>query len=116
MKNHQVNDMGQAVAIGSASLGLGIVLALAISIAFHPPKNRLETIGLAASGIAGTVFLGAFVVEYFGLQYMSVESQIWIRICCGVPCWFGWQIIAVQLNKWRNAKNPIGQIRKDLKK
>lgn len=115
MKN-QTNDIGQAMAIGSQSLGFGIVLALAISIAFHPPKNRLETIGLAASGISGVMFLGAFVIEWFKLGYMSVEAQMWIRICCGVPCWFAWQIIAAQMDKWRKSKNPIQQIKSDLKK
>lgn len=113
MKN---NEFGMVAAQSMGAMGFGVILTIAISVAFHLPKSRLEMVGLVSSGIVGVMYLGAFVIEWFGLHGMSLESQMWVRICCGVPLWFAWQILAVQLDKWKSSKNPIQQIRKDLKK
>lgn len=113
---HQVNDLGSAAGVSIGAMGIGIILAISISVAFHVPKTRLEMIGLVGSGIAGVVYLGAFVIDFMSWQGMSLDSQMWVRIFCGVPLWFGWQILAVQMEKWRNSKNPISQIRRDFKK
>lgn len=117
MKNtHQVNDMGTAAGLSITALGVGIILAVSISVAFHVPKSRLEMVGLVSSGIVGVMYLGAFVIEFFNLTYLSLDSQMWVRIMCGVPLWFAWQILAVQMEKWQKSKNPIQQIKRDLKK
>lgn len=111
---HQVNDFGAATGI-SASMGVGIILAISVSVALRVPKSRLDMIGLVASAITGVLFLGAFVIEWFDLSRMTADSQLFVRIACGTPLWMAWQIVAVQMDKWQKSKNPIGQIKRDLK-
>lgn len=117
---HQVNEMGTAAGLSMTAMGLGVILAVSISVAFHVPKSRLEMIGLVSSGITGVVYLGAFVIDLLStferFAHLSLDSQMWVRIFCGVPLWFAWQILAVQMEKWKSSKNPIQQIRRDFKK
>lgn len=115
MKN-QVNDFGVVAGHGIGAMGLGVILAISISVAFHVPKSRLEMVGLVSSGITGVVYLGAFVIEFLNLTHLSLDAQMWVRIFCGVPLWFAWQILAVQMDKWQKSKNPIQQIKRDFKR
>lgn len=95
---------------------IGLIFAAVITIALFPPKTGKATAGLLASCAMGFKYGGAFAIEYLGLQHYSLDAQDAVRMACAVPMWMVWQIAAVQLERWRKAKNPAQVIAGDIKK
>lgn len=90
-------------------------LSAAVSVALFPPKTFKETFGLLACCASSYFYLGSFAIDYFNLHYYSTESKDGLKFFCAVPAWMIWQIIAVILTKYRNSKNPLRDIMKDVK-
>jgi hypothetical protein len=62
------------------------------------------------------MYVGSMAIEYYGLSHYSADAQLSIRVACAAPMWMLWQILAVQLNRWRNSRNPVKTISDDVKR
>jgi hypothetical protein len=102
--------------IGWVSPFVAFAITAAVMIALFPPKNRTHVFGLLSCCAASFFYGGAFVIDYFGYQHYSEDARLGIRFFCAVPMWMLLQILAVVLTTWRDAKDPISKIARDIKK
>lgn len=99
----------------SAWLFVGILAAL-VMIALTPPNTKTELFGMVASAFGSSLFIGPLVIEAHGFSHYSLQSQLGICFMCAVPAWLLWSVVRVIIQKWRDSKNPIDAISKDIKK
>jgi predicted permease len=102
--------------IGWVSPFIAFAITAAVMIALFPPKNRTHVFGLLSCCAASFFYGGAFVIDYFGYQHYSEDARLGIRFFCAVPMWMCLQILAVVLTAWRDARDPISKIARDIKK
>ena len=99
----------------SAWLFVGILAAL-VMIALTPPNTKTELFGMVASAFASSLFVGPLVIEAYGFSHYTLQSQLGICFVCAVPAWLLWSVVRVIIQKWRDSKNPVDAIGKDIKK
>ena len=99
----------------SAWLFVGILAAL-VMIALTPPNTKTELFGMVASAFGSSLFIGPLVIEAYGFSHYSLQAQLGICFMCAVPAWLLWSVVRVIIQKWRDSKNPIDAISKDIKK
>ena len=99
----------------SAWLFVGILAAL-VMIALTPPNTKTELFGLVASAFGSSLFIGPLVIEAYGFSHYSLQAQLGICFVCAVPAWLLWSVVRVIIQKWRDSKNPVDAIGKDIKK
>ena len=92
------------------------VLAALVMIALTPPNTKTELFGMVASAFGSSLFIGPLVIEAHGFSHYSLQSQLGICFMCAVPAWLLWSVVRVIIQKWRDSKNPIDAISKDIKK
>lgn len=92
------------------------VLAALVMIALTPPTTKTELFGMVASAFASSLFVGPLVIEAYGFSHYTLQSQLGICFMCAVPAWLLWSVVRVIIQKWRDSKNPIDDIGKDIKK
>ena len=92
------------------------VLAALVMIALTPPNTKTELVGMVASAFASSLFVGPLVIEAYGFSHYSLQSQLGICFMCAVPAWLLWSVVHVIIQKWRDSKNPVDAISKDIKK
>lgn len=99
----------------SGWLLVGIFAAL-VMMALTPPQTRLQVFGMGSAAFASSFFVGPLVIEAYGFSHYSFQAQLGICFMCAAPAWMMWSIVRVVLQKWRDSKNPVGTITKDIKK
>ena len=99
----------------SAWLFVGILAAL-VMIALTPPNTKTELFGMVASAFGSSLFIGPLVIETYGFSHYSLQAQLGICFMCAVPAWLLWSVVRVIIQKWRDSKNPVDAIGKDIKK
>lgn len=99
----------------SAWLFVGILAAL-VMIALTPPNTKTELFGMVASAFGSSLFIGPLVIEAYGFSHYSLQAQLGICFMCAVPAWLLWSVVRVIIQKWRDSKNPVDAIGKDIKK
>ncbi|WP_297921064.1 hypothetical protein [uncultured Agitococcus sp.] len=99
----------------SAWLFVGILAAL-VMIALTPPNTKTELFGMVASAFASSLFVGPLVIEAYGFGHYGLQAQLGICFMCAVPAWLLWSVVRVIIQKWRDSKNPVDAIGKDIKK
>lgn len=92
------------------------VLAVLVMIALTPPKTKTELFGMVASAFGSSLFIGPLVIEAYGFSHYSLQAQLGICFMCAVPAWLLWSVVRVIIQKWRDSKNPVDAIGKDIKK
>lgn len=92
------------------------VLAALVMIALTPPKTKTELFGMVASAFASSLFVGPLVIESYGFTGYGLQAQLGICFMCAVPAWLLWSVVRVIIQKWRDSKNPVDAIGKDIKK
>ena len=92
------------------------VLAALVMIALTPPKTKTELFGMVASAFGSSLFVGPLVIEAYSFGHYSFQSQLGICFMCAVPAWLLWSVVRVIIQKWRDSKNPVDAIGKDIKK
>jgi hypothetical protein len=92
------------------------VLAALVMIALTPPKTKTELFGMVASAFGSSLFIGPLVIEAYGFSHYSLQAQLGICFMCAVPAWLLWSVVRVIIQKWRDSKNPVDAIGKDIKK
>lgn len=92
------------------------VLAALVMMALTPPNTKTELVGMVASAFASSLFVGPLVIEAYGFSHYSLQSQLGICFMCAVPAWLLWSVVHVIIQKWRDSKNPVDAISKDIKK
>lgn len=103
------------VVIFSGWLLVGVLAAL-VMIALTPPTTKTELFGMVASAFASSLFVGPLVIEAYGFMNYGLQAQLGICFMCAVPAWLLWSVVRVVIQKWRDSKNPIDDIGKDIKK
>lgn len=125
MKSHRMNDMGgaaeQSIAGIAISTKLGSLmfvgaLGAVVAMALTPPKTRTELMGMLAASFGSSLFVGPLVIEYMGLTHYGFQAQLGICFMVAAPAWLGWCVVSRQFDRWRKAKNPLQEIRRDTKK
>ena len=104
-----------SVLVFSGWLLVGVLAAL-VMIALTPPKTKLELFGMVASAFASSLFVGPLVIEAYGFTGYGLQAQLGICFMCAVPAWLLWSVVRVIIQKWRDSKNPVDAIGKDIKK
>ena len=99
----------------SAWLFVGVLAAL-VMIALTPPNTKTELFGMVASAFGSSLFIGPLVIEAYGFSHYSLQAQLGICFMCAVPAWLLWSVVRVIIQKWRDSKNPVDAIGKDIKK
>ena len=99
----------------SAWLFVGILAAL-VMIALTPPNTKTELFGMVASAFGSSLFIGPLFIEAYGFSHYSLQAQLGICFMCAVPAWLLWSVVRVIIQKWRDSKNPVDAIGKDIKK
>ena len=99
----------------SAWLFVGILAAL-VMVALTPPNTKTELFGMVASAFASSLFVGPLVIEAYGFGHYGLQAQLGICFMCAVPAWLLWSVVRVIIQKWRDSKNPVDAIGKDIKK
>lgn len=94
---------------------IGVLSAL-VMIALTPPRTKIELFGMVASAFAASLFIGPLVIEAYGYAHYGIQAQLGICFMCAVPAWLIWSIVRVILQKWRDAKDTIASIGRDIKK
>lgn len=92
------------------------VLAALVMIALTPPNTKTELFGMVASAFGSSLFIGPLVIEAYGFSHYSLQAQLGICFMCAVPAWLLWSVVRVIIQKWRDSKNPVDAIGKDIKK
>ena len=103
------------VVIFSGWILVGILAAL-VMIALTPPTTKTELLGMVSSAFASSLFVGPLVVEAYGFSHYGLQAKLGICFICAAPAWMVWSIVRVVLQKWRDAKDPIGSIGRDVKR
>lgn len=104
-----------SVLVFSGWLLVGVLAAL-VMIALTPPATKTELLGMVASAFGSSLFIGPLVIEAYGFSHYSLQSQLGICFMCAVPAWLLWSVVRVIIQKWRDSKNPVDAIGKDIKK
>lgn len=104
-----------SVLVFSGWLFVGVLAAL-VMLALTPPRTKMELFGMVASAFASSFFVGPLVIEAYGFSHYSFQSQLGICFMCAVPAWLLWSVVRVVIQKWRDSKNPVDAIGKDIKK
>ena len=104
-----------SVLVFSGWLLVGVLAAL-VMIALTPPKTKTELFGMVASAFGSSLFIGPLVIEAYEFGHYSSQSQLGICFMCAVPAWLLWSVVRVIIQKWRDSKNPVDAIGKDIKK
>ena len=99
----------------SAWLFVGVLAAL-VMIALTPPNTKTELFGMVASAFGSSLFIGPLVIEAYGFSHYSLQAQLGICFMCAVPAWLLWSVVRMIIQKWRDSKNPVDAIGKDIKK
>ena len=109
-------------AIGAISIVTLIVLLLILGIlaavvmmALTPPRSHLEFAGMLSLAVSSSCFGGPLVIEYLQLGWLSMTSQLGICFITAAPAWLVARIVANQLARWRDAKNPLRTITRDVR-
>jgi len=92
------------------------VLAALVMIALTPPKTKMELFGMVASAFASSLFVGPLVIEAYGFGHYGLQAQLGICFMCAVPAWLIWSVVRTIIQRWRDSKNPVGAIGKDIKR
>lgn len=92
------------------------ILAALVMIALTPPTTKTELLGMVSSAFASSLFVGPLVVEAYGFSHYGLQAKLGICFICAAPAWMVWSIVRVVLQKWRDAKDPVGSIGRDIKK
>ena len=92
------------------------VLAVLVMISLTPPRTKMELFGMVASAFGSSLFVGPLVIEAYGFSHYTLQSQLGICFVCAVPAWLLWSVVRVIIQKWRDSKNPVDAIGKDIKK
>ena len=92
------------------------VLAVLVMISLTPPRTKMELFGMVASAFGSSLFVGPLVIEAYGFSHYTLQSQLGICFMCAVPAWLLWSVVRVIIQKWRDSKNPVDAIGKDIKK
>lgn len=92
------------------------VLAALVMIALTPPNTKTELLGMVASAFASSLFVGPLVIEAYGFMNYGLQAKLGICFMCAVPAWLLWSVVRVIIQKWRDSKNPVDAIGKDIKK
>lgn len=100
--------------VGSALLVV-FVLAALVMMAMTKPRSSQEMAGMLAAAFAHSVLAGPLMIEYMGWTSMSLQAQLCVCFCMAAPGWLLWRIVINQLARWRDAKNPISVITKDIR-
>lgn len=104
-----------SVLVFSGWLFVGVLAAL-VMIALTPPQTKTELFGMVASAFGSSLFIGPLVIEAYGFSRYTFQSQLGICFMCAVPAWLLWSVVRVVIQKWRDSKNPIDAIGRDVKK
>lgn len=117
MQNDTYTLLGiiSGVIVFSGWILVGILAAL-VMIALTPPQTKTELFGMVASAFASSLFVGPLVVEAYGFSHYGLQAKLGICFICAAPAWMVWSIVRVVLQKWRDAKDPVGSISRDIKK
>jgi len=91
------------------------VLAALVMMALTPPRSGLEFAGMLAMAVSTSVFGGPLAIEWLSLGWLSIHAQIGFCFIAAAPAWLVARIVANQLSRWRDAKNPIGTITRDVR-
>ena len=100
--------------IMAALLIVGVLAAL-VMMALTPPRTHLEFAGMLSMAVSSSFLGGPLVVEYLQLGYLSLVAQLGVCFMTAAPAWLVARIVANQLARWRDAKNPISSITKDIR-
>lgn len=92
------------------------VLAALVMIALTPPQTKIELFGMVASAFASSLFVGPLVIEAYGFTKYGLQAKLGICFMCAAPAWLVWSVVRTVLQKWRDAKDPVDSIGKDIKK
>lgn len=98
-----------------SSLLLVAVLAAVLMMALTPPRTKLETAGMVSAAFGNSYFVGPWVIENYGLTGLSFQAQLGVCFCMAAPAWLLWRIVSNQLARWRDSKNPLGTISRDVR-
>lgn len=104
-----------SVLVFSGWLFVGVLAAL-VMIALTPPNTKTDLFGMVASAFGSSLFIGPLVIEAYGFSHYSLQAQLGICFMCAVPAWLLWSVVRVIIQKWRDSKNPVDAIGKDIKK
>lgn len=107
-----------AAAGAGAVIGGGLLVGLIATImalGLTPPRSRLEMCGMVAASFGSSLFLGPLAIEYCGLTGYGFQAQLGVCFMVAAPAWLLWRIVSNQLARWRDAKNPIQVITKDIR-
>jgi predicted permease len=94
---------------------VGILGAL-VMIALTPPRTKKELLGMVASSFGSSLFIGPLIIEAYGLTHYSFQSQLGICFMCAAPAWLLWGVVRTIIQKWRDSKDPVGKISRDVKR
>jgi hypothetical protein len=92
------------------------VLAALVMIALTPPRTRVELFGMVASSFGSSLFIGPLIIEAYQLTHYSFQAQMGICFMCAAPAWLMWSVVRTIIQRWRDSKNPVGAIGKDIKR
>lgn len=91
------------------------ILAAVVMMALTPPRSHLEFVGMLSLAVSSSCFGGPLVIEYLQLGWLSMTSQLGICFITAAPAWLVARIVANQLARWRDAKNPLRTITRDVR-
>lgn len=97
---------------GGAIVGL---LAAVVAISLTPPRSRIELAGMVSAAFASSCFVGPLVIEYLQLTHYGFQAQLGVCFMCAAPAWLICRIVSNQLQRWRDAKNPLSTITRDVR-
>lgn len=98
-----------------SSLLIVAVLAAVLMMALTPPRTKLETAGMISAAFGNSYLVGPWVIENYGLTSLSFQAQLGVCFCMAAPAWLLWRIVSNQLARWRDSKNPLGTISRDVR-
>lgn len=104
---------GTGFVIGGGLL-VGLI-ATVLALGLTPPRTRSEMCAMVAASFGSSLFIGPLVIEYYGLTGYGFQAQLGVCFMVAAPAWLLWRIVSNQLARWRDAKNPIQVITKDIR-
>lgn len=121
-KTHGERVMTEPTTTAAAGTGFVIgggllvgLIATVLALGLTPPRSRSEMCAMVAASFGSSLFIGPLVIEYYGLTGYGFQAQLGVCFMVAAPAWLLWRIVSNQLARWRDAKNPIQVITKDIR-
>lgn len=98
--------LGMAGAVG--------ILAAIVTMSLNPPKSHMEMAGMWSAAFGSSVTIGPLMIDWFSLHDLTLQGQLGVCFVCGSLGWLAISIATAIGRKWRDSKNPLGAIAKDV--